>query len=131
MIDPKEILKRMMTTEGKAETITLFLKYIETSQSISDGITKVKPSIDTIVNGELSSRSPETITRNMAQQISTLLKIQSQQQVLLANLSAIMMVYLSSDTFATDVAKALMKLSPGDGEDILKQMFKNKFGGKV
>ena len=43
-----EILRKMMTTEGKAEVLTMLTKYIHTAGVISEGIDKVKPSIDRI-----------------------------------------------------------------------------------
>jgi hypothetical protein len=130
-----DTLRKMMTKEGKAEVLTLFGKYIESAEAIANGIDQVKPSIDEIhdtagklmqmVDNPTLSRN----TKNIAKQLSTLLKIQKQQQVYLANVAAILTVYLASDSFTTDVAHTMNKL--GHGEEALQAMLKSKFEGKL
>ena len=58
--------------------------------------------------------------------VKSLMKVNRRQATTLTHLLTIMLVYVQSDTFTSDVGKALVKL--GRGEEALQEMFKQKTG---
>ena len=121
-----DLLRKMMTSDGKAEVIRLLSDYVDSAEATQRGIDKIKPSMDRIVEGKMEEL--DVVIKNIAQQVSTLLKIQKQQSVTMANLSLIVMMYMSSGEFDTAVAHAMNKA--GHGKEAVQTMFKNKMRGR-
>lgn len=119
------LLRTMMTNEGKTEVNKLLESFIKSAGATQAGIDKIRPSMIRIADG--INPDIEKDIKNIAQQIATILKIQKQQSLVTANICLIAMTYLESSEFNAAVAKTMNK--QGHGREAIKSMWDEKLKG--
>lgn len=103
---------------NKEETLKELLGIIQRQGSVNDGLENF---VSALADGK--DRNDQ-----LAQMLLTLIKIVQEQADALKHLSSIALVYLAGDNFTSDAAQVANKL--GAGSEAVKEMFRQKMGGK-
>lgn len=97
--------------EDKSGVLKFLIETMTKSEIVTDNLRKYVVS-DTISNDA---------------KIKALLEVTANQNVQISKLASLLLVYTSSDSFTSDVAKMAAKF--GKGEEALQMMFKQKLKG--
>lgn len=98
--------------EDKSGVIKFLIETIMKSNDITENLRKYAG------NEEISDKA----------KIKALLEVTANQNVQISKLASLLLVYTSSDSFTSDVAKMAVKF--GKGEEALQRMFKQKLRGQ-
>ena len=101
--------------KDKSGSLTLLIKISSESTKSYEGLERLMQTIDGANEG------------TMEKCMTTTMKVLRQQSRHISILSELMLIYMQSDSFDSDVAKMLGKL--GKGQEALQQMMKNKMKG--